>query len=226
MKELSGQYDLALIPVTGYKEYPHAKVVSPKPVRPAEQARTELAAAKVLFRKGIVGRFVISGRKALKEEQPVSTVTALEFIRKTHVNPDDITVHDDRPVTTRQELLALKETAGKNNCNNLLILAWELHKPRIETLAKDIFRPNFFQRFVNKISGKTPQQPRVTVVSVEEILFDYGDKRYQPVIERMHQSPKQKKWREYERKVMPMMKIPFVPFLLDSIARIYRPKAD
>lgn len=220
MKEGAPQYDAAVLHVYGYKERKENEHV-----RPAFYSRLVLAAARELRKAGQVENFTLSGKQFLGEKEPVSTITANEFVRKAKDDSQNVYVNPSAPVTTNQELKFLRKEAEKpaHNWSHVVSIGWELHKPTIKTLADRIFSGRTFLWFKR-------EKIDIDFKSAEEILQTYpsprNQERYKRIIDELHQSEGEKKWKKYEERKAKILNLPFVPEILDVVARFRRPKAD
>ena len=208
---MNERYDVALLHVYGYKE---EKCPHDAPERPNIRTRLVIAAAREMYKRDQVGHFVFSGGPALGKSEPFSTISADDFIRKTHIEAENVAVNPSAQVTTSKELKTLKSEASVNQWPSSVSVGWEVHKERIEILAR-------------RILGK---KTRHKVLSAEEILSTYPSernaKRYARIIDAVHNSESERRWQAYEKRVLPLMRLPYVPELLDFVAKVYRPKAD
>jgi len=206
------RFDGALLHVYGYKE---AKITPTASERPAMRERLVIAAGRELQKRGLIDNVVVSGGAMLGRNEPLSELAAEDFERKTNIESKNMYIKSTAPTTTSGELKSLREEARNHGWNNLLSISWGIHKPRVEVLIKKIFK-------------KTKM--KLTTLSAEEILTTLPEprnqERYGRIIEGIHNSESEKKWEAYEKKILPLMKIPFGSQLLDFISRAYRPKAD
>lgn len=145
----------------------------------------------------------------------MSTLASDHLIRTANIDRQYVNANPSAQVTTSREINTLKDIALANSWANTVSIGWELHKRRIEILANKILPKG-------KISHK--------VLSAEQVLSTYPSarnaKRYARIIDRIHNSDSERRWQTYERRIFPLMRIPFVPEILDFVAKFYRPKAD
>lgn len=218
MIENPPKHDGALLHGYGYKERK-----KDEHVRPSAYSRMVLAAARELKKAGQVENFAFSGGSFLGEKEPMSILIANEFVRKNHVDPNHVFVNPSAPATTNQELKFLRKNAEEHGWSHVVSIGWELHKPTIRTLANNIFREKTFP-------WSKKEQVHVDFKSAEEILQTYpsprNQQRYKRIIDNLHNSEGEKKWEEYEKRKAKVLRPPFVPEVLDLVARVYRPKAD
>lgn len=183
--------------------------------RPGKRTRLVIAAARELLKAGQVEQFVLSGGPVLGKSEALSTLATNHLLRTAHIESQSVSTDPFVQVTTSKELKTLRKKALANSWVSTISIGWELHRKRIEILA-------------NRILPKGKIQHRV--LSAEEVLSTYPSKRnserYMRIINGIHNSDSEHRWQSYERKILPMMKIPFVPELLDFVAKFYRPKAD
>lgn len=214
---MNERYDAALLHVYGYKE---EKCPPDSPERPSIRTRLVIAAARDLYRNGQTDHFVFSGEPALGKTEPMSTLAAEDFIRKTRIDPKNVLINSDADITTNQELRTLRQAAIDNGWRSLVSIGWSLHEKRInEVAAKRLWKK------LSRIGAKHE------VLTAEKILSDYQSPRnaarYEKVIERIHNSESEKRWEKYERRVLLISKrVPFGIEILDFVAKFYRPKAD
>lgn len=205
------RYDGALVHIYGYEERGNDKHA-----RVSIRSKLVLEAARELMKSSQVENFVFASRPALGEKEPMSTVTANEFIHMTHVDPKHVFVNPSAPATTNQELKFLRMTAEKHHWSQVVSVGCELHKRTITTLAERIFKDGIDFEFK----------------SAEEILQTYpspqDQQRYQKIIDALHNSEGEKKFARYESGLANKFKLhfPFGPEILDVVARFYRPKVD
>lgn len=215
------RFDAALLHVYGYEELPNGPLKKPLPEKAAKRARLVAAAARHLHQNGIVSEFVLSGTSMLNRKEPLSTLTARNLF---DINPEQIHTNPTALATTNQELKTLKKESKEHGWKNTVSIGWELHRNRIQILKDKIFK-----RTLIDLVFKKPEQT-VTVLSAQEILSTYpsphNQARYGRVIEAIENSESEQRWTKYEEKIVTLMKLPFVPEILDLIARVYRPKAD
>lgn len=187
--------------------------------RPDIRSRLIEAAGRELQSRGLVNNFVVSGRTLGGRSEPLSEVIIGDFRRKAHIGPENTYVNPTAITSTRAELVSLREEAKKHKWTNLLSISWGVHKPRIEILARKIFRRGIFRK----------TKMRVTMLSAEEILTTLPEprnrQRYARVIEGVHNSEGERKFEAYERKARLLSQIPFVPQLIDFVPTHYKPKA-
>ena len=205
------RYDAALLHVYGYEERKEDGHL-----RPSTRTRLVLEAARELMQAGKVDNFVFASRPALGKKEPMSTVAANEFIRTTHVDSKHVFVNPSAPATTNQELKFLRKEAGVQSWSHVISIGCELHKRTITILAKRLFKDGVDFEFK----------------SVEEILQTVPShtdrKKYQQIIDQLHNSEGEKKFTKYESGVANKFKLhfPFGPEILDVVARFYRPRVD
>lgn len=213
---MNERYDAALLHVYGYKE---VRCPPTAPERPHIRTRLVIAAARELYRRGQVDHFVFSGGPALGRSDPISTLAAEDFIRKSKIDPKNVVVNSDTEATTNQELRSLRNVAMDNGWTSLVSIGWGLHEERINFVAE--------KRLWKKLSRFGAQHK---LLDVEEILSSYPNPRnsvrYEKVIEQIRNSESEKRWARYERGALLISKIPFGIELLDFVAKFYRPKAD
>ena len=208
---MAERYDAALLDVYGYKEEKCPPTASE---RPHKRGRLVIAAARELYESGQVEHFVFSGGPALGRSEPISTLAAEDLIRKSHIDPENVTTNPSADVTTSNELKTLKNELSDNRWVNSVSIGWELHKKAIKNLAKKRLNKN----------------TRHKVLSAEEILARYPNernaRRYARVIDAIHNSESERRFQEYENRMHVIMRLPFAVELLDILAKFYRPKAD
>lgn len=208
---MNERYDAALLHVYGYKE---EKCPPDAPERPSIRTRLVIAAARELYRSGQTEHFVLSGGPALRKSESMSTLAADDLIRKTHIDPENVTTNPSADVTTSNELRTLKNELLDNRWLSSVSIGWELHKEAIEDLAKKRLNKN----------------TRHKVLSAEEILATHPSernaRRYARIIEAIHNSESERRFQKYENRMHVIMRFPFAVDLLDFVAKFYRPKAD
>ncbi|MDP3987693.1 MAG: hypothetical protein Q8P80_00955 [Candidatus Levybacteria bacterium] len=209
------RFNAALLHVYGYNEdqRPNRENKHPVPVRPDIRGRLVISAARELKKAGLVDNFVLSG-EGISGKPPASLVAADETIRKTHTDSTHVCANPQAPFTTSGELKTLRKTADDNSWQNLLSISWELHKPRIQALAKKIFR----------------KKGEIVFLSAEHVLLSYSTPRntarYKQVIDSVHNTQEEQNWQAYEKKLLKIIRIPFASDVLDFVARFYRPNAQ
>lgn len=201
-------YDAALLHVYGYEKNGNSRL--------STRSMLVLKAARELMRAGLVENFVFVSRSALGVKEPMSTVTASEFIRLTEVDKKHVFVNPSAPATTNQELKFLHNKTGEQHWSYVISIGCEIHRRTIETLAKRIFNDGVNFEFK----------------SAEEILQTLPSPRkrekYKLIIDDLHNSEGEKKFARYESGLANKFKLhfPFGPEILDVVARFYRPRID
>ncbi|MDP2632418.1 MAG: hypothetical protein Q8P25_01715 [Candidatus Curtissbacteria bacterium] len=206
------RYDAALLHVYDYKENNGQNSVRE---RPGLRSRLVVAAARLLFKNNQVDQFVLSGGAALGKTEALSTLSADHLVRTGHIDHNSVKTNRSAQVTTSKELETLKDEALVSSWSNTVSIGWELHRNRIQMLA-------------NKILPKAKIDHKV--LTAEQVLSTYPSernaKRYESIIDAIHNSEGELRWQSYEKRMMLVMRIPFATQLLDFVAKIYRPKAD
>lgn len=175
--------------------------------RPDIRGRVLLAAARALLEKEPQTSIVFSGGSLHGES--MSDLYAYWLNRKTgDIYHDSIHTNRDDVVTTAAELRTLEEWLEKAVC-----LAWSVHVPRIKLLVEKMSEEN---------------KDKVVVLSPEEVLGtipnERNSARYLRIIEGLKDTPEEKKWEQYEKRQIWILKhILFAPSLLNFVARFYRP---
>lgn len=211
----SERFDAALLHVYGYNEdqRPDRKNKHPVPVRPDVRGRLVISAARELKKAGLVDNFVLSG-EGVSGKPPASLVAAEETIRRTHTDYNHVCANPQAPFTTSGELKTLHKTADNSSWQNLLSISWEIHKPRIQALAKKIF---------------SRKKKKIVFLSAEHVLLSYptprNTARYKQVVDSIHNTQEEQNWQAYEKKLLKIIRIPFASDVLDAVARFYRPNA-
>lgn len=220
------RFNAALLHVYGYNEDqrpPDRKSKHSIPIRPDIRGRLVISAARELKKDGLVDNFVLSG-EGVSGKPPASSVAAEETIRRTHTDYNHVYVNPQAPFTTSGELKTLHKTADDNSWQNLLSISWQLHKPRIQVLAKKIFRRSLIDLFFRR------RKRRLVFLSAEDVLSSHpthrNRARYKRVIDNVHDTQEERNWQAYEEKLLKIIRIPFASDMLDAVARFYRPNAQ
>jgi len=205
------RYDAALLHVYDYKENDN---LNSHPERPGLRTRLVIAAARELLKSNQVDQFVLSGRQVLGKAEALSTLATDHLVRTAHIDNQHVSTNPTARVTTSKEIKTLKDKAQANSWTNTVSIGWELHRRRIEILADKIL----------------PEENDHKVLSAEQVLATYpsarNSKRYKRIIDHIHDSDSDRRWQSYEARILPLMRIPFAPEILDFVAKFYRPKAD
>lgn len=206
------RYDAALLHVYDYKEN---NSLNPTRERPGLRTRLVIAAARELIKNGQVDQFVLSGGPVQGKTESLSTLASDHLVRTAHIERQNVDTNPSAQVTTSREIKTLKDKVLVSSWTNTVSIGWELHRSRIEILANKILPKE-------KINHK--------VLSAEQVLSTYPSarniKRYAQVMDSIHNSKSEARWKSYERRLLPIMRFPFAVEILDFVAKFYRPKVD
>lgn len=195
---LEQQKPLTLVHGYGFDE--------PSRNKPDFRGRLTILAAQELQRRGIIGRFVITGGKQQVNEPELAEPMQKQFHRNNpNLSAENIIV-SPVPGGTIGELRKFKKIAKNVGSNKLAVIATETHLGRI-------------RRRLQKLYGDKAEN--VQVFSVEDVLTNtVTSRRYVNLVDTLRNSEDEEVFREQEKTIEKIEKFPFGTLFVDYSSRI------
>jgi hypothetical protein len=201
--------------------YGYEPQTSPGPKRSDKRTQLVNTAGAALIEHGLRPHVIISGAKMAGGNESLAELSVEDFLQRVQQEPQHISVYPKVPATTYGELIMLRNVAKNEGLQFLLSICWGIHEERVKFLASQIFRNT---------------EMLITVLAAENILtanqgtIAIPDPAYRQtfgqLIDEIHNSESETRWKGYEKWVKFLMKFPFAPWMSYQIARVHRPKAD
>lgn len=173
-----------------------------------------IEAAAVLYKKGEVARFVISGPGGISEGTMAEAARAA-LLQTVAINPADIYIKTDLPATTSNEFSFFDRVAETHGWKRLLDVSWSTHGPSICVLG-----PRHLEKSGRTVQYTTAEAVLTHLSGVEKNAY------YKQIFDELRQSTDEVVWNIYEGIKLPLYSSPEGEKFLNTISTLWRPEIN